>query len=65
MESTRPTRTPAIRTSSPIPRPDTSVNTAEYDFVAPFTLRCNVLKTVHVSVNEMTRKMIRPMSGLR
>nr|CRL70039.1 hypothetical protein CPGR_00392 [Mycolicibacter nonchromogenicus] len=40
--STRPTRTPAMRTSSPSRSPKTSVNIAEYGVVAPATSRRKV-----------------------
>ena len=65
MSSTRPTRTPATRTSSPGDSPVTSVNVAEYVLVSPETSRFNVTYTIQVTTIAKTKKSERPINGFR
>ncbi|CPW91021.1 Uncharacterised protein [Mycobacteroides abscessus] len=63
--STRPTRTPAMRTSSPSRNPYTSVKTAEYAVVPPATSRRNVAYTSHVSTIATAMKTTSAINGPR
>src|SRR5262245_43797816 len=63
MASTRPTRTPAIRMSSPMRSPSTSVKVAEYESVSPVTERCSVDQIVYVNSTATTANRLNPASA--